>query len=257
MEFLSQNIINTTTQLSVTSNTATAVNIFSPDPYFQYYTDGCADDSLTASVTVTFDETTSVDRIALVDTNLKEFRIFYNGLTASTFNFDGVTTSSSFNANAETNMYLRPVTPVNCTSITIDMKKTITPNQEKRIGFLYLGNLVYETDRTPSASNYKPKVDPKQIMHTLSDGGVRINRIRNKWSVTIKYDHIELEERNAFRAIYDRVDPFVFCAFGTYTSWDAILFEANWVNDFDFYEYSDDAASAGFSGGISLKETPF
>lgn len=257
MEFLSQNLINTTTQITVTSNTEREQYLFNPDPYFQYYTEDYADDSLTASVVITFDATTSVSRMALIDTNLKEFSIFYNGATASTFNFSGATTSSSFTSNSQTSMFLRSDTAVNCTSITIDMKKTITAHEEKRIGFLYIGTSIYELSRTPSSSGYKPKVIPKQVVHALSDGGVRINRIRNKWSTTIKFDHIELAERNELRAIYDRVDPFYFCAFGTYTAWDGIMFEANWTNDFDFYEYSDDAASAGFSGDINLKETPF
>ena len=48
----------------------------------------------------------------------------------------------------------------------------------------------------------------------------------------------------------------MFCPFGTTTSWDAILFESVWTGPFDFYEYSDNASSSGFSGKITLKETP-
>lgn len=39
MEFLRANLINTTTQITVNSNTTLVSNIFNRDPFYQYYSD--------------------------------------------------------------------------------------------------------------------------------------------------------------------------------------------------------------------------
>lgn len=257
MEFIKQNFINTTTQLSVNSNTATVSNIFNPDPYFQYYTDGLASDLTTSSMTIAFTETTLVSRIAIKDTNAKEFRLFYNGATANAFALSttGSTISSSWTTNTESDLYLRS-TPVYCTSLTLEITKTQTANQEKRVGFLAVSDLYYELTQIPNASGYDPRIIPKQIEHKLSDGGTRIHNIRKKWEVSIKLDYISASQRNSLKTIYDLRVPFIFCPFGTATSWDGMIFESVWPGNFDFYQFSDNASVSGFSGGIKLKETP-
>ena len=78
---------------------------------------------------------------------------------------------------------------------------------------------------------------------------------QTKWGVKIKYKYLTESFRNSLLAIYETLSPKVFVPFGTGTAWDGILFEANWIGNFDFYKYSDDAVSSGFSGSIDLKET--
>jgi hypothetical protein len=255
MEFLTANLINTTTQIAVSANTSVASNLFNRDPLYQYYTENYADDSLTASITITFDATTSVSRISLKDTNLKEFTMFYNGATSNSFALTNSTATSSWNSNAETDLYLKFPTTL-CTSITIDMKKTITANQEKRIGLLTIADLYLELTQIPSANNYKPKIVPKQVVHKLSDGGTRIHNVKKKWTTSVSLDFVSKTIRDSLEDLYDLQDPFNFCPFGTASSWDALLFEAVWDGPFNFYEYSDNASSSGFSGDITMKETP-
>lgn len=257
MEFLKQNYINTTTQITVNSNTATISNIFNPDKYFQYYTDGLANDLTTSSIVIAFTETTLVSRIALKDTNAKEFRLFYNGATANSFSLTttGSTVTSSWTGNTETELFLR-ATPVYCTSVTLEITKTQTADQEKRVGMLILSDLYYALSQIPNANGYDPRVIPKQIEHKLSDGGTRIHNIRKKWEVSIKLDYISSTQRDNLKTIYDLRVPFIFCPFGTTTSWDAMIFESVWPGNFDFYQFSDNASVSGYSGGIKLKETP-
>lgn len=257
MEFIKQNYINTTTQIAVNSNTTTVSNLFNADQFFQYYTDGLNNDLTSASITINFNETTLVSRISLLDTNAKQFILFYNGSTANTFSLTttGATTTSSWTANAESNIYLR-TTPVYCTSVTLDIKTTQTANQEKRLGFYCISDIYYTLTQIPSANNYDPKIVPKQIEHKLSDGGTRIHNIRKKWEVSIKLDYITDTIRTNLKTVYDLRVPFMFCPFGTTTSWDGILFEAVWPGTFEFYQYSDNATNSGYSGGIKLKETP-
>jgi len=258
MEFLKANFLNTTTQLTISSNTGTADNLFKRDKYEQYYTDGFNNDLTTASITITLDATTSVSRIALLDTNLKSYTIFYNGSTANTFALTstGATSASSFTGSTDSNVYLRCANTTSVSTITIDMKTTQTANQEKRIGLLVISDLYYALGQLPSSNDYTPTLNPKQIVHKLSDGGTRIHNIRSKWSVAIGLDYITSTQKASLQTIWELQGEFNFCPFGTTTGWDGFFFEAVWPGSFEFYKYSDNAASSGFSGKIKLEETP-
>jgi hypothetical protein len=256
MEFIKANYLNTTTQIAVNSNTGTVSNLFNRDKLYQYYSDQFANDLTTSSITITFDATTAVSRIALVDTNFKEFSIFYNGSTASTFTLvGGDTTVSSYTGNTDANKYFRFAT-LQVSSITINAKKTITVDQEKVLGLLVISDLELSLTKIPSAQSYRPKIVPKQVVHKLSDGGTRIHTVRRKWETQLNLDYIDATERDTLYDLYSNATEFNFAPFGTTTSWDGLIFESVWDGSFDFYEYSDNAASSGFSGKISLKETP-
>lgn len=256
MEFIKANFLNTTTQIAVNSNTGTSQNLFNRDYLYQYYSDQFANDLTTTSITITLDATTPVSRIALVDTNFKEFSVFYNGSTANTFALTTANTiaSSYLNNNSE-NVYFRFST-LQVSSITINAKSTQVANQEKRLGLLVISDLNIELTKIPSASQYKPKIIPRQVVHKMSDGGTRINTIRRKFETVLNLDYLDTDERDLLYELYISNNEFNFCPFGTSTAWDGLIFEAVWDGSFDFYEYSDNATSSGFSGKISLKETP-
>jgi len=254
MEILTQTKLQTTTQIVVNSSTITTANIMNPDLRYQYISDAFNNDTLTSTIRINFDATQTIDRIALLGFNAKRFNVYYNGLTASTFAITNPTTTSQWTNNSAKNLYLS-ATPVDCTSVSIDIYSTQTVNSEKAIGYLYVGTKSLTFPRVPNASNYTPIRDPKDFIHELSDGGTRRHVVQSKWSTKIKFQYITESFRDSLRTIYDTYNPFVFVPFETGTSWDSILFEANWVGNFDFYKYSDDALSSGFSGGIDLKET--
>lgn len=259
MDFITSNIINTTTQLTLNSNTSTASNLFNRDPLYNYYSDGLNSDLTTSSITITFSATTAVSRIALMDTNAKQFSLFYNGSTANSISLDGngSTSTASWTNNSDSNIYMRLASTISVSSITLDIKTTQVAGNEKRIGLIYLGDTYYTLTQIPSANEYNPKINPKQIIHTLSDGGTRIHNVRTKKSIDFSLDFISTTIKTNLETIYNLNVPFQFCPFGTTTSWDAFFFECVWIGSFDFYEYSDNASSSGFSGKIKLKETPF
>jgi len=255
MEFLRTNIINTTTQISVTSNTSTSINLFNPDKTYQYYTDGFNNDLTSASITITFDTAKNINRIGLLGFNLKEFNMYYNGVTANAFTFtSGPTTTSQFTSNSQEDLFLRFNT-ISVSSVTMDMKKTIIANQEKQIGYMFISEKLFEPEVLPSANSYKPRIKSKQIVHKMSDGGTRIHNIKKKWETQFSVDFISQSERDSYEAIYNLNDSFIYVPFGTSTSWDGIAYEGVWPGDFNFYEYSDNASSSGFSGNISILET--
>ncbi len=254
MEFLSQTYLETTTQAVVNSSTITVQNLLNPDIRYQYVSDAFNNDSLTSTITITFDATTTIDRIALMEFNGKKFNVYYNGLTASAFTLTSPTITSQWVSNSATNLYLA-FTPVACTSVSFDIYSTQVANSEKAIGYLYVGANSLTFPRVPNSSSYTPVKDPKELIHELSDGGTRRHVVQTKWSSKIKFQYLTESFRDSLFSIFNELSPHVFVPFGTGSSWDGILFEANWIGNFDFYKYSDDAVSSGFSGSIDLKET--
>jgi len=256
MELLKPNFIDPDINFVVNSATLVADYVMNPDPTFQYVSEGFNNDLTTVSMRINFLETLTVSRIGLIGINLKDFTIFYNGATANTFALTstGATMASSWTANSETGMFLY-CTPVACTSVTIDMKKTITANSEKAIGYFVLSQERLSFDRIPAAKNYSPIVNTEEVVHRLSDGNTRIQRISDKWSFDIKLEYISEAMRNSLKTIYDLHDGHIFVPFGTSTSWDKVMAPVVWPSPFNFFRFSDNAVGAGFEGSISLLET--
>ena len=257
MELLYKNYLETSTQFVVNSNTTTAINVIFRDTRFEYSSDNMADDTTTTTMRINFDETVTVDRIAIVGHNLKKFRVYYNGLTANTFALQsGDTTASNYITNSSTSHYFR-CTSVGITSLCIDMYTTIVANQNKKIGYLVASEMRTDFNgRLPSAQSYKPLIRPKNVVHKMSDGGTRIQTLEDKWAVSFSLDFVDTTTRDELKSIYDDHEEMIFCGFGTTTSWDEIIFPCVWDGDFEFYSFSDNAATAGFSGNIRLFESP-
>lgn len=257
MDFLKSNYLETTTSLTILSGTDTASYILRRNLDFQYVTSGYNSDSTVASIRVNFLETMTVSRIAIMGHNLKDYRIYYNGVTANTFAFTTTssTVTSNFASNSETSQYFE-CTPVGCTSVSIDMRKTLIADTEKAIGYLMLSDIHFQLDRPPPSKGFKINVDPKDVVHTLSDGGTRIHNVADKYVVNLSYNYLSTSQRNSLYNLWKLHNEFIFCPFGTATSFDEILFPCVWTGNFEFFNFSDNAISSGHSGKINLMETP-
>jgi hypothetical protein len=109
--------------------------------------------------------------------------------------------------------------------------------------------------RVPSASDYRPILNPKNVVHKLSDGGTRIQTIDEKWNVKVNLDFITEALRDELKSVYDEHEEMVYAPFGTTTGWDEVIFPCVWSGAFDFFKYSENASDAGFSGSLTLLET--
>lgn len=256
MELWKPNYIDTSSAIVVNSNTATAEYIMRPDITYQYVSSGFNDDNTTVTMRINFSETTTVSRIALAGMNLREFSVYYNGVTANAFvlTSTGATTASLFNANSETAMVLE-ATPVACTSVSLDMKKTIVANAEKAIGYLVLSQERLTFSRIPAAKGYRPLLQAEEVVHELSDGLTRIQKIADFWEADVRLEYITRTFRDSLRTIYNLHASHIFVPFGTTTAWDQVIFPCVWPAPFDFYTFADNAPSAGFEGTIRLKQT--
>jgi hypothetical protein len=216
MELLKANKFSTTTAIAVGSNTNSAEYIMDPDTSFQYVTSGLADDTTIGSITVSFDETTTISRIGMLGINLRGFNLFYDGVTANTFAITstGATSTSQWTSNSETAMYLE-VAAVQCTSVTLDMKTTIVANSEKAIGYFVASEERLTFPQIPAAKNYKPRRFSKEIMHQLSDGSMRIQSVATKHSADITLEYITTAFRNDLKTVFDLHEGMIFVPFGT------------------------------------------
>lgn len=255
MDFNKQNFILTTSALTLSTNSLLAENLINPNKDYQYFSNGDDSDLTTTTITLTFDNTTTISRIALLNHNFQDFTMFYNGATANTFTLtSGATSTSDWSSNSETSQYLQFAT-LAVSSVTIEATETITANAEKHMSFLYVSDNYFTFDRIPASNSYKPAINPKQVVHQMGDGGTKIHNVDFKRSADIKYKYLTDAQREQLKSIWDLDDPFYFALFPTTTSWDGVFFEANWIGPFDFEKYSLDAEVSGFSGSMKLRET--
>jgi len=256
MQFLKKNFIETTTSIVVNSNTGTVSNILDRDLTYQYLSSGFDDDTTTTTMTINFSETMTVSRIAIMGTNVKEFNIFYDGVTANTFALTSTsdTTTSQWSSNSETAMFLQ-FTAVDCTSVSFDFKATQEANNDKAVGYLLVSQEHITFDRIPNAFNYSPTLRPTNVVHNLSDGGTRIQTLDEKRYLRMAFNFIDDTFKAKLKSVYDLHEEIVFVAFGTTSSWDEQLFPCVWVNGFEFERFSDNAKNSGYSGSIEIKES--
>lgn len=248
MQFLRKNELNTTTQIVVDAvNTATVGNIFDRDTRTKWTTVGYGTTTSTV-LSIEFATATSIDKIFIQNHNLKQFRVFYNSITASTFTPNISETTNS----ATSNYYDVATTTVN--SIQIQVDRATTADTEKMIGELYVGSLMLAFEQNPASGNYTPIVDREQVVHKMPNGGVAIFNVADKFEAKISLKYIASTFESSLRNVYDTGTTFVFVPFGTTTAWDGFAYEVAWTGKYDF-KYSSNNQAAGYSGTLVLEET--
>jgi len=141
-----------------------------------------------------------------------------------------------------------------CTSVSFDITGTQVADSEKAIAHIALSDLELAfTDRFPSAPDYKPMLIPKEIVHRLSNGGVKVNRLDEKYRCQIKLNDISTSFRDSLLGIYRNQNELLFTAFETMTGWDEVFFQCRWVGNFDFLKFSDNVGIR-HKGKMDLRE---
>lgn len=264
MEFIGPNYFETTTGFTLTDNTALVYNILYRDTAFRWSSNVNPNGTTTAvTLTYSFDATTTIDRLALMQHNWREFRIFYNGSTASTIALDSghtallETTASYWQSNTLSAMYLK-FTPINCTSLTIDIYATDTATGAgtPELGYLVATELLTDFDGIkPTASNFRTNKTPKQIVHELGDGSIKVQNIKNKYSAELNLIHIGDSVASCLYDIYNYDGNFHFIHSPTQSAnWNEIAVPCVWVGDYGFNDYTSNIKENGRSGMIRISE---
>jgi hypothetical protein len=246
MEFLGENLLNTTTQLKIDSNTDLASYLFDRSVALGYTTNGYTG-ATTTVISVEFSSPVVLSHVLMQNHNLKGFRLFYNSVTANAL-VPAVTT------NSETSSYFS-FASVTVSSVQLQMDTTIAAGVERSVGELVLLERQLQFERNPTVKKWKPTVFRKQIEHEMPDGGTAVFNIRDKYRASLSWDYVTTSFRDALFGVFQTADPLYFVPFPTTTGWDGVAYEAAWVDDFDFKHTTNDKVQ-GFSGSILLKETP-
>lgn len=246
MEFLHENLINTTTQFKVDSNTGSVGNIFDKNITKKYNTSGYNSDTST-NISIEFGSATVIDHIILQNHNLKGFRAFYNSSTANAL--------FTVTQNSATSTY-HSFNTITVTSVQLQVDTAQMASTEKSIGeFIITRRDVSAFERNPSVDNFDPKIDRKQIKIEMPDGGIHLYNIKDKYKAKLKFKYITESFRDDLLEVYNTSLPFVFVPFPTTTGWPGAAYDVVWTGDFDF-NYSDNAKSQGYDGTIMIEQTP-
>lgn len=244
-EMLGQNLVNTTSIISVQSNTATADNLFDRNPDLKYTSSGY--DTSTATVlTFSFSSSVVVSTLLLQNHNFQNFRIFYDGVTANSLH---ATTT-----NSATNTYI-DFASVTVASISIQVDTVFTAGGgEKSIGEFVVANKRLEFERNPSFRDFVPELAPKQIVHNMPDGGVSVYWIRDKYQASIGWQFITPTFKDQLEGIFTAHLPFYFVPKPTTTAWDGRAYECSWIGNFGFRPSSNDEVQ-GYGGKFVIRQT--
>lgn len=248
MEFLGQNILDTTSMFFVDSGSGTLSYLYDRNKSLDYATDGYTGNTST-TINIVFGSATNISRIILQNHNLKSFKIYYDSATANTFNPD-----ASFAQNSATNHYISFATTA-VSSIQIQMDDVINTGEERSIGELIVSDCKTQFERNPTAENYDPKLFKQKIKHTMPDGGTSLFVVGNKFQAGIKFKYISTVFKNELMSVYNSGDPFYFIPEPTTSAWLGDGWEVVWTTDWDF-TYSENSKTQGWEGTIRIEETP-
>lgn len=258
MEFLRANYLNTTTMITVDSGSDSSYALFDHKPTEYFTTSGDNSDLTTCTIRIEFTSAKNIDRIVLQNINWKGFRFYYNSNTANTFTFDSTcpTTTSEWNQNSATSLFLKPAATTTCTIITFEITTTAIANAEKYCGEMWFSEKLLQLDHNPTAKDYKVKIGRKEYNHEMSDGATAVYYIQDNFSADIKLNYVDSDEYENIKDIHDLNTAFTFVPEPTGTAWNNKIYDVNWIGDFDFEQYATNVKDNGYNGTIRLRETP-
>jgi hypothetical protein len=243
MEFLKSNRLNTNTMLVVPAdNTGTQDYLLDRNPRIPFTSVGFESNS-SLILSIVFPGPTVLSHVLLQNHNLKQFRAFYDSVTANAL--FTVTQNSATSTYHEFNSIT-----VNTLQIQLDQAVTAaTEKSERRLAFAV----------NPASANYKPVKKRTRIRHEMPDGGVKMLQISDKFRTSIEFSFITETFRGSLESVYDEGFAVVFVPFGTTTGWGGNgmgeAYEVLWTNDWNFAHGTNDKTQ-GFNGSLLLEETP-
>lgn len=256
-EFHRRNLLNTLGTLFATAGqTGTATALFDRDISLRWASSGY-NGATSLVLSVNFASATVIDHIMLLNHNLRQFRVFYNSLTANTFtpaiNVSGASNTFSYFA-------FNTIT-VSSIDLQMDIANTTTvagsSTTEKVLGeFIVTRNLLTATVRNPAADNYRPVLRRVGVRHEMADGGSSFFYFADKFQADIRLSNITTAFKDDLDELYDDALPFIFIPLATTGStWDGDAFEVEWTGANDFKWAGNDKNAQGWNGGMRLEQT--
>lgn len=248
IELLKDNLIITTTLMKVDVNTSLTQFLIDRNVATQYETTGYSSNTSTV-ISIEFSNPTILSNIILQNHNFKQFRVFYDSVTANVFSPDINETTNS----ATSSYFFFNSTTVSSVQLQIDA--ATAADTEKIIGQLIATERRLKFTRNPSIKKFKPNLKKTQVEHKMPDGGSVLYNISEKMDAKIGLTFISTSFHNSLKDIFKEDNPLYYLPFPTTTAWDGDAFPVVWIGGFDF-KFSSNAKNQGFTGNIRLKERP-
>lgn len=251
--FLNQNLIQSTTQIALSSGSGTSDNLIDRKNRVLWRSTGEASDANTATISWVPGSSTIISRIVIQNHNFEDISIIFNSTPASQF-----APGLSITGNALSNLYYEFASQA-VNSIDINIASTHITNAEKFAGQITISNELIELDGNPTFDNYKPFKYRKGRDLEMSDGGIVGIFIAQKFRATLDLTFIPTATYDTLTAIYNSHNPFIFVPFpvDTFTtSWNGDAFNVNWTGDLTIDQFRSNVLNNGYTGQINLAETP-
>ena len=247
MEFLDQNLLNTTTMVTTTAASGSGTALYAFDRNTSLGWTSVNYNSTTATVfSIVFAQPVVISHLLLQSHNLRAFSAYYNSLTANSL-FTAETTNSATSSYYSFNS-------VTVSSVDLQMDNTIAGSVEKTFGEIILSNRRLVFAKNPSVGNWKPTIFRKQIVHDMPDGGAKVYNIRDKFRANLEFDFITQSFHDSLKTVHSTAVPLYFLPFPTTTAWDGSAYETVWIGDFNF-KHGDNSKTQGYNGSINLRQT--
>jgi len=260
MQFISENLVNTTSLLSSNLDilSATSHLIDRKDSVYRFSVTITA--NLYGYIKVSFYQTTPVSLICLKDvstSNCYSVRITRETIGAEMFftATTGDTTSSRWSTFTGNKYYAFATQSCKDIYFRADFTTTAGTMGTVWIGELFIGDVNLNFEYDPDIKSFNPVFNPKQFIHEASDGGIIKYKLQDSYSLSLSREYISQTEYDSLKDLYDKDSHFSFIPFPTGTAWDGELYEVNWINNWNF-KFSDNYKSNGYSGEIELAEIP-
>ena len=250
MEFLSDNEVNTTTVFTTASAgfTGSVANLFDRNTVLAWGSTGYTTNT-SAMLSIYFGTNTIISHIFLQNHGLRQFRIFYNSLTANTF-----TPDINVSSNSATSSYFS-FNSITVQSIHLQIDRSIDNDDERSVGEWFSGERRSQFDVNPAIENYKPVVFRKQVRHEMPDGGIKLYNVRDKFRADLKWEFITESFKTELATVFNAAQAVYFVPFPTTTGWDGDASEVVISGPFNF-KYSSNVRDQGWSGSLRVEETP-
>jgi hypothetical protein len=250
MELLSQNKAASLTTFSV--NTGTAKYLF--DRLDSSFIGSMATTTATTLTATWTDDGATFDRVVLQNINWKSFSIKNNGTALSLDTTFNDTSTADFTGNSETSLVLKLVsTTALDTSLIIAVSSNTAASLNHSADQIWFCDLHYTFDQNPTAKDYKPKINRKEYVHRLADGGTAQFVLNSYFEAAMKINFITQSMTTALETVYNLKREISFIPFPTSASWQGQIFTVIWTGPFDF-RYANNNLTAGYSGSIKLSE---
>jgi hypothetical protein len=191
---------------TVTSGDASALYALSMNKYIRWDSVGSTD-LIWEEYIVNFTEPTTINRLFLVSTNIKEFDIYYN----TSLDFTNVLTLNGPTVGIhETNNTLDTLyyefDSVTVNNITIRMQSTQTPNQQKFITLIAPTNELGTLEGYPQVT---PNTDQNDKLAKTQNGKYITQKGFEVFDCSLTYEYTNQADVTLFKDLYEIQNPFL------------------------------------------------